>query len=404
MLSLSDIIVDIPPSPTLAATDKANKLKAEGKDVIALTVGEPDFNTPDHIKAAAVEALNKNMTRYVSAQGILPLREEIVKKIKNDQKLEYKPSEVIVTNGGKHALAAAFSVLLNPGDEVVIPAPYWTSYPDMVKIAGGVPVILETKAANGYEFTADDLLKVCTPKTKIIVLNTPSNPTGACLSESLLKEIAAAIKTLKNYQNIAIVSDEVYEYIAYDGFKHTSFLTVAPELREQSIIVNAFSKTYAMTGWRVGYAVGPKNVIDAMSNHQSQFTSNVCSIAQYAASKAYSDGGAFPLMMRDDFSRRLNIVCEAVKEMPGIALSVKPRGAFYTFLEVDGLIGKKTPSNNTITCGNDFTEYLLNDFNIVTVQGEAFGAKAAFRISFALETSQLLKALDRIKEAASKLK
>lgn len=402
MVSLSDIIKGIPASATLAASQKANELKAQGRDVISFTVGEPDFDTPPHVKAAAIEALEKGLTKYTATNGILPLREEICKKLKRDQGVEYKPSEVIVTNGGKQALAAAFAVLLNPGDEVVIPAPYWTSYPDMVKLVGGVPVVVETTAANGYLASPEAIVKACSPKTRIVVINTPSNPTGGAYTGAELRAIAQALSKLPNRDQIVVVSDEVYEYITFDGFKHESFLTAAPEWRANTVLVNAYSKAYSMTGWRVGYAVGPKFIIDAMNTHQSQFTSNVCSIAQYAAVKAYDDGYAFPKMMQAEFQKRLDLVVAAVAEMPGIKLSVKPRGAFYAFLEIDGLLGKKSGAT-TIKGGEDFASYLLDQFDVVTVQGEAFGAPAAVRISFALHPDLLKKGLDRIKQAAERL-
>ncbi len=402
MVSLSRSIADIPPSPTIAAAERAATLKAQGRGVISLTVGEPDFDTPQHVKDAAIEAMKKGLTKYTAVQGIMPLREVISKKLKRDQGVDFAPKDIIVTNGGKQALFAAFAVLLNPGDEVVIPAPYWTSYPEMVRIVGGVPVIVETKAIDGYLMSPDALAKACTPKTKLIVLNTPSNPTGACYSGADLKALGKAISGLKNGKDIAIVSDEVYEYITFNGFRHESIATVAPELREQIVLVNAFSKAYSMTGWRVGYAAGPKQVIASMAVYQSQLSSNVCSIAQHAAVKAYEDDYAFPRMMQAEFAKRLDTVWEAVKKMPGIKMSIKPKGAFYAFLEIDDLIGKKN-GNFVIKSGADFTNYLLENYDIATVQGDAFGAPNAFRISFALDPEQLAKALDRITDAAASL-
>lgn len=403
MVSLSRSIAVIPPSPTLAASERAQALKAEGRDVISLTVGEPDFDTPAHVKKAAVEALEKNFTRYVAVQGILPLRETISKKLKRDQGVDYSPKEIIVTNGGKQALGAAFAVLLNPGDEVIIPAPYWTSYPEMVRLVGGEPVIVETAAKDGYRMSPEAMVKAVTAKTKLIILNSPSNPTGACYSADDLRAIAEAFRSLKNRSEMMIVLDEVYEYITFDGFKHESLLTLAPDLRDSILCVNAFSKAYAMTGWRVGYAAGPKPVIDAMTVHQSQFTSNVCSIAQYAAARAYDDDYAFPKMMCAEFQKRLDLVSGAVERMPGVKLSVKPRGAFYAFLEVDDLVGRSA-GGKAIKSGDDFTQYLLEKFDVVTVQGSAFGAVNSLRMSFALATPLLEKALSRIAEAAASVK
>ncbi len=378
-------------------------LKAAGRDVISLTVGEPDFDTPAHIKRAAVEALEKNFTRYTAVQGILPLRETIAKKLRRDQQVEYTVKDIVVTNGGKQAVGAAFAVLLNPGDEVIIPAPYWTSYPEMVRLVGAEPVIVETTAESGYRMTPEALLRACTPKTKVIVLNSPSNPTGGCYSGDDLRALAASIMTLSNWREVVVLLDEVYEYITFDGFKHESMLTLAPDLRDNIVLVNAFSKAYAMTGWRVGYAAGPKEIIDAMTVHQSQFTSNVCSIAQYAAAHAYDDDYAFPTMMRNEFQKRLDIVCEAVERMPGVKLSVKPRGAFYAFLEVDELVGRSA-GGKVIRSGDDFVQFLLEKFDVVTVQGSAFGAPNSLRLSFAIATPLLEKALSRIAEAAAMAK
>jgi len=402
MVSISHLVEVVPPSPTMAAGAKAAALKAQGKDVVSMTVGEPDFDTPQHVKDAAVEALAKGFTKYVASEGILPLREAIAAKFKRDQNVEYSPKEIIVTNGGKQACAAACAVLLNPGDEVVIPAPYWTSYPDMVRLVGGKPVIVETLAKDGFLMSPKQLLAACTPKTKMIILNSPSNPTGACYSRADLRALADAFLTLKNKEDITIMSDEVYEYITFDGFKQESLVTVAPELKNNILIVNAFSKAYAMTGWRVGFAAGPKVIIDAMAVHQSQFTSNVCSIAQYAAARAFDDKGEFPSKMRAEFEKRLEIVWNAVKAMPGIELSVKPRGAFYAFLELDGLMGKKA-GKFVINSGQDFADYLLDQFDVVVVQGEAFGNKNCVRISFALSQLALEKGLSRIHEAATRL-
>ena len=402
VVSLSNAILSLEPSPTLSASQRANELKALGKDIISLTVGEPDFETPQHIKDAAADAMKKGYTRYTAVAGILPLRHAISEKLQRDQHLVFPPSQVVVTNGGKQALAAACAVLLNPGDEAVIPAPYWTSYPDMVKLTGAKPVIVHGRAENGYVLTGEELLKACTPRTKVIFLNTPSNPTGACYTEAQLQDWRKALSTLKNKDQIVILSDEVYEYITYDDFKHVSFATIAPEFRENTLVVNAFSKTYAMTGWRVGYVAGPKHIISAIETHQSQFTSNVCSIAQYAAAKAYEDGGAFPKQMQEEFSRRLDFLCEAAANIKGVRL-VRPKGAFYGFFEIDQLLGKRAGSV-TIDSGLALTRYLLEEFDVAVVQGEAFGAPAAFRISFALGTSALSRALQRITDAIAKLK
>lgn len=398
-LRLSDSIARVQPSPTLAASARAQELKAQGKDIISFTVGEPDFDVPDHIKRAADKAMAQGFSKYTAVGGIAPLKETILQKMKRDQGLEYKASEVVVTNGGKQAIAAACAVLLNPGDEVVIPSPYWTSYPDIVELCGGKSVFARTTPDEGYVLRPEVLLQACTPKTKMIILNSPSNPTGAGYSREELRALADAVLSLPNWRDIVILSDEVYEYFVYRGFEHSSIAAIAPNLRDNILIVNAFSKAYAMTGWRVGYAVGPKAIIDAMTTHQSQFTSNVCSVAQYAAAAAYDDASEFPRKMAAEFVRRYEIVCEAVKEMPGISLPTSPCGAFYAFLRVEGLFGKRA-GNKVITCAQDFTDYLLEKFDTVVVQGEAFGDPGAVRMSYAMATPQLKKGLERIAEAA----
>ena len=402
MTTLSRIISNISPSPTLAASQRAALMKEKGLDVISFTVGEPDFDTPEHIKAAAVEALNKGFTKYTAVGGIKILKEAIVAKLKRDIGIDANLNQIIVTNGGKQALASAFSVLLNPGDEVIIPSPYWTSYPDMVKLADGEPKIIQTQANNGYILEPKQLEAACSEKTKAIVINTPSNPTGACYDSSDISKLVEVVLNLKNQKEIIIIADEVYDAITYDGFEHVSLLTVAPEIRENIILVNAFSKTYSMTGWRVGYSFASRQIIAAMENHQSQFTSNVCSIAQYAASHAFDDDGAFVRIMRAEFAKRRDIVCAEVENMSGIKLDPAPRGAFYAFLDVSDLFGK-SDDNFKINSASDFSNYLLEKYNVVVVQGEAFGCSDCIRISFALNTQLLQKGLKRIKEAAQRL-
>ncbi|MCB0324102.1 MAG: pyridoxal phosphate-dependent aminotransferase [Bdellovibrionales bacterium] len=401
MVSLSKSISRVEPSPTQAAAARARALAEQGKDIISFTVGEPDFDTPAHVKAAAIEALEKGLTKYTAANGILPLREAICAKLRRDQDLEYSPAEIIVTNGGKHALATACAVLLNPGDEAIVPAPYWTSYPDMARIASGEAVIVQTTAEQGYLMSPEALANACSSRTKLIFLNTPSNPTGACYSREQLRALAEVINRLPNRDEIVVLSDEVYEYITYDGFQHVSFLSVAPELRANSMLINAFSKTYSMTGWRVGYAAGPKHIIDAMTTHVSQFTSNVTSIAQYAAAKAYEDHGAFPRLMLKEFTKRRDLVLEAAEQMPGVSI-VPPKGSFFAFFNVAELLGKSV-DGRLISQARDFAEYLLEDYDVVVVQGEAFGDPQSVRISFALATDRLKVGLARMIEATKRL-
>lgn len=396
MTRLSNAILKIKPSATLALAARAVQLRAQGKDIISFTVGEPDFDTPQHVKAGAIEALEKGFTKYTPVIGILPLRNAVQAKLRRDQGLEYGVDEIAISNGGKQALAGAFSVLLNPGDEVIIPAPYWTSYPDMVLLTGATPVVVNTTAADGYLMSPEALARACSPRTRMIILNSPSNPTGGAYTEAELRALADVIAKLPNSREVIVVSDEVYEYFTYDGFRHYSIASVAPELRDNTVIVNAFSKSYAMTGWRVGYAVGPKEIISAIVNHQSQFSSNVCSIAQYAALRAFDDEGAFPRMMIEAFNRRLDILTELISEVPGLELPVKPRGAFYAFLRLEKLFGRKTPSGKVITCATDFCDYLLDEHDVMVVQGEAFGDPGAMRVSFACDEATLTKGLGRI--------
>lgn len=402
MTTLSESIKRVKPSMTLAASTRAQELKQAGRDIISLTVGEPDFDTPQHIKDAAIEAMKRGFTKYTAVGGIASLKEAIVKKFKTDQNLEFKPNEILVTNGGKQALAAACAVLLNPGDEAIITAPYWTSYPDMVRMTGAEAVIVNASAQNGYRMTPDQLAKAITPKTKIIFFNSPSNPTGACYSLADLRALLDVIKAAPNAKEITVISDEVYEYITYEDTPLASPLAAAPEMRDQIMIVNAFSKAYSMTGWRVGYAAGPKAIIDAMNTHQSQFTTNVCSIAQHAAAAAYADNYAFPKMMRGEFRKRLDMVCNAVEKMPNVELPVRPQGAFYGFLRVEGLFGKRA-GDVVIKSGGDVANYLLEKFDVAVVQGEAFGDAGAIRMSFALDSANLEKALARITEAVQQL-
>lgn len=399
---LNRFIVNVKASPTLVAASRARELKRLGRNVISFTVGEPDFDTPEHIKHAAAEAMAKGFTKYTAVDGIAQLKETIQAKLLNEQKLEYKPSEIIVTNGGKQALAACCAVLLNEEDEVVIPAPYWTSYPDIVALSGAKSVVIETSPEEGYLITPEDLLAAVTQKTKVIILNSPSNPTGAAYSAKQLRELADAFLTIPNHKEIIILSDEVYEYFTYGDFQHASILQVAPELHSNVVIVNSFSKSYSMTGWRVGYAAGPRWLIDPMSIHQSQFTTNVCSIAQYAAAAAYSDNAAFPKLMRDEFAKRHKMVIDAVKQIPGIELPIAPVGAFYGFLRIEDLIGKKD-GEFTVRSAEDFAAYLLERFDVATVHGEAFGDPGAIRISYALSQDQLKLGLEKIAEAAKHL-
>ncbi len=403
MISFSQSILKVKPSATLETQALAHRLRAEGRDIVGLVAGEPDFDTPEHVKEGAREALKKGFTKYTDVNGILPLREAIATKLKIDQQLQFSPEEIVVTNGGKQAIAAACAVLLNPGDEVIIPAPYWTSYPDMVQLAGGVPIIVQTLPEEGYLMQAEALEKACTSRTKGIILNSPVNPTGACYGEKELRALSKVISNLKVAEDLFILLDEVYEYITFDGFKHQSFATLCPEHRERTLIVNAFSKSYSMTGWRVGYIAGSLPIIKQIGKHQSQFTSNVCSIAQYAATKAYDDGRAFPQMLAKEFSIRLELVLSTLKRIPGMNVPVKPRGAFFVFPRVEELFGKRVGDIH-IDSAHTLVKFLLEKHNLSVLQGEAFGDPGAIRLSFATSQETIVKALSRLQEGVESLR
>ena len=403
MIELSSVIKKIKPSATQAAAARAAALKEAGRDIISLTLGEPDFDTPEHVKEGARQAMAEGHTRYTKVGGIDSLKESIIARFKKDYALEYKKSELIVTNGAKQSIAAACAVTLNPGDEVVIPAPYWTSYPEMVMLAGAEPVSIMTTPESGYLLSPEQLKEVCTEKTRMIILCSPSNPTGGCYKKEDLRALADAAKELPCGDKLIFLCDEVYDYFSYEGHEHVSFPTACAQLREQTILVNAFSKAYAMTGWRVGFCFAPEHIIKAMSVHQSQFVSNVCSIAQHAAACAYEDGGEFPKTMVKHFSERREMLCQGLAKIPGLSLSKPPLGAFYIFFRVEELFGKTTPSGDRIQCAMDFVTHVLENHGVAMVPGEAFGDAGAVRLSFASSLQELEKGLARISEAVSVL-
>lgn len=402
MVSLSSVASKILPSPTQGAAARAAELKAMGKKIISLTVGEPDFDAPEHVKQAVIDAMEQGFSKYTAVAGIAPLRESIAAKLKRDQSLEVAPSQIIVTNGGKQALSQTCAVVLSPGDQAIIPAPYWTSYPEMVRAVGAEPVCAPTSPDNGYILTPEQLEKAWTDKTKLLFLNSPSNPTGACYSKDDLRVLAEAFSSLPGSDNAVILSDEVYEYMVYDDREHVSIVEVAPELLDRIVLVNAYSKAYSMTGWRVGYACGPQSIISAMSALQSHTTGNVCSIAQFGAARAYEDQGEFPRRMLKEFAVRRELVTEAVANMPGVRLQSKPDGAFFAFLRIEELLGKKAGSIEIAT-SRDLVQFLLEQYEVAAVQGDAFGDDGAIRISFALDTDTLRTALERIETAVAEL-
>ena len=389
----------IKPSPTMAVTKLAAEMKAAGKDVIGLGAGEPDFDTPDHIKNAAIKAIKNGETKYTAVDGTPALKKAIVKKFSKDNNIEYNTDEVIVSVGGKQVLYNALMSSINPGDEVIIPAPYWVSYPDMVALAGGIPIIVEGKESNNFKVLPDDIKNKISDKTKWIIINSPSNPTGSSYTKNELEDLG---NLLLNYANIFIMSDDIYEKIIYDDFKFYSLAEVVPRLKDRILTVNGVSKAYAMTGWRIGYAGGPKDLISSMSKLQSQSTSNPSSISQAAALAALEGPEEFLTERNDKFRIRRDIVVEMLNNCKGLSC-LKPSGAFYVYPSCSGIIGKSTSNGKVIENSIDFSSYLLESEGVAVVPGSAFGADPFFRISYATTDSILEEACKRIKKACEQL-
>ena len=391
MSIISDSLKKIKPSPTIAVTQKARELKAAGKDVIGLGAGEPDFDTPDNIKQAAIKAINDGDTKYTAVDGTPALKKAIVEKFKKENNLDYTTDQITVGAGGKHVIYNAMMATLNDGDEVIIPAPYWVSYPDIVLLAGGKPVVMECDEKQGFKINPSDLEKFITPKTKWIILNSPSNPTGACYSENDIKAIAAV---LEKHKHIYILSDDIYEHVTYEGFK---FFTIAQieSLKERVLTMNGVSKAYSMTGWRIGYAAGPKDIVKAIAKIQSQSTTNPSSISQAASVEALSGTQDFIKKRADSFQERRDFVVKALNDIDGINC-LNPDGAFYVFPSCKDLMGKKDPSGKEIKSDTDFVQSLLENSGIAVVQGSAFGLEGFFRISYATSMENLKKALEKI--------
>ena len=387
MSIISNSLKRIKPSPTIAVTQKARELKAAGKDVIGLGAGEPDFDTPNNIKKAAIKAINKGETKYTAVDGTLALKQAIVKKFKKENNLKYSTDEITVGTGGKQVIYNTFMATLNKGDEVIIPAPYWVSYPDMVLLAGGKPKIVRCNENDGFKLTAKNLNKAITKKTKWLILNSPSNPTGVSYTK---KEIENLSKVLIKKKNIYILSDDIYEHIIYDKF---NFFTIAQisKLKNRTLTMNGVSKSYAMTGWRIGYAAGPKEIIKAIAKIQSQSTSNPSSISQAAAVEALNGSQNFIKIRANAFKERRDFVVNRLNKIKGISC-LKPNGAFYVFPSCQKLLNKKTK----IKTDKDFVEKLLEYSNVAVVQGSAFGLNGYFRISYATSMNNLKKALERI--------
>ena len=391
MSIISDSLKKIKPSPTIAVTQKARELKAAGKDVIGLGAGEPDFDTPDNIKQAAIKAINDGDTKYTAVDGTPALKKAIVEKFKKENNLDYTTDQITVGAGGKHVIYNAMMATLNEGDEVIVPAPYWVSYPDMVLLAGGKPVIMECDEKQGFKINPIDLEKFITPKTKWIILNSPSNPTGACYSEQDIKAIAAI---LEKHNHVYILSDDIYEHVIYEGFK---FFTIAQinSLKDRVLTMNGVSKAYSMTGWRIGYAAGPKDIVKAIAKIQSQSTTNPSSISQAAAVEALSGTQDFINERANSFQERRDFVVNSLNAIDGIEC-LNPDGAFYVFPSCKGLMGKKDPNGNEIKSDTDFVQSLLENSGIAVVQGSAFGLEGFFRISYATSMDNLKKAMDKI--------
>ena len=399
MSIVSNNLKRIKPSPTIAVTQKAKELKALGKDIIGLGAGEPDFDTPDNIKQAAIKAIKDGDTKYTAVDGTPALKNAIIKKFKRENNLDYQIDQITVGTGGKQVIYNAMMATLNDGDEVIIPAPYWVSYPDIVLLAGGTPVILECNEKQSFKINPLELEKSITKKTKWIILNSPSNPTGACYSEKDIKEIG---KILKKHPHVFILSDDIYEHVTYGNFK---FFTIAQidNIKERVLTMNGVSKAYSMTGWRIGYAAGPKDIIKAIAKIQSQSTTNPSSISQAAAVEALNGEQNFIKERATSFQKRRDFVVSALNAIEGIEC-LNPDGAFYVFPSCKGLIGKKDSKGKEIKKDTDFVQSLLENNGIAVVQGSAFGLEGFFRISYATSMENLQKALEKISIFCKSLK
>ena len=391
MSIVSNTLKRIKPSPTIAVTQKARELKASGKDIIGLGAGEPDFDTPDNIKQAAIKAIKSGDTKYTAVDGTPALKDAIAKKFKRENNLDYQIDQITVGAGGKHVIYNAMMATLNEGDEVIIPAPYWVSYPDIVLLAGGAPVILECNEKQEFKINPLELEKSITKKTKWVILNSPSNPTGACYSEEDIKEIA---NVLKKHHHVYILSDDIYEHITYERFK---FFTIAQidDLKDRVLTMNGVSKAYSMTGWRIGYAAGPKEIIKAIAKIQSQSTTNPSSISQAAAVEALNGTQDFIKERAISFQERRDFVVKSLNEIEGIEC-LNPEGAFYVFPSCKRLIGKKDSNGKELKTDTDFVQSLLENSGVAVVQGSAFGLEGFFRISYATSMENLKKALEKI--------
>jgi aspartate aminotransferase len=399
MSILSDALSRVKPSATIAVSQKARDLKAQGKDIIGLGAGEPDFDTPDNIKQAAIDAIQRGETKYPPVAGIQPLREAIAAKFKRENGLDYTPAQTLVSTGGKQVLYNAFVATLNPGDEVVIPAPYWVSYPEMVLLNGGTPVFVNTRQEDGFKLTAEALDKAITPRTKWFIFNSPSNPTGAAYSHAELK---ALTDVLLKHPHVWVLTDDMYEHLVYGDFKFTTPAQVEPSLYERTLTMNGVSKAYAMTGWRIGYCAGPQSLIKAMEMVQGQQTSGACTIAQWASVEALNGTQDFIAERRKAFEKRRDLVVSMLNRANGIKCPT-PEGAFYVYPSCEGTLGKKAPNGQLLSTDEDFVSALLEVEGVAVVHGSAFGLGPNFRISYATSTQALEDACQRIQRFCAAL-
>ena len=396
---LSDTLARVKPSPTIAVSNKADELKAAGEDVIGLGAGEPDFDTPQNIKDAAIAAIEAGKTKYTIVDGIPELKRAICAKLKRDNGLDYEPAQVSISSGGKQVLYNALMATLNPGDEVVIPAPYWVSYPDMVLLAGGTPVPVEGRLQTGYKITPDQLEAAITDKTKWLIFNSPSNPTGAGYSREELKGLT---DVLMRHPHVWVMTDDMYEHLAYDDFEFCTPAEVEPRLYDRTLTVNGVSKAYAMTGWRIGYAAGPKELIGAMRKIQSQSTSNPSSVSQWAAVEALNGTQDYIATNNEVFKRRRDLVVSMLNEIEGMTCPT-PEGAFYVYPSIGGLIGKTSAKGTKIVDDEAFATALLEETGVAVVFGAAFGLSPNFRISYATSDAELKDACERIQRFCAAL-
>ena len=396
-MKLSDRINRLAPSATLAMSQKSGEMKAQGVDVINLSVGEPDFNTPAHIQEAAKKAIDENYSRYSPVAGYASLREAVVCKLKRENGLEYTPAQISVSNGAKQGVCNTVMTLVNPGDEVIIPAPYWVSYPQMVKLAGGTPVIVHTGFAQDFKMKPEQLEAAITPRTRLLILCSPSNPTGSVYSKEELKALADVVLS---HEDVYVLADEIYEHINYTG-RHESIAQFAG-MQERAIIVNGVSKAYAMTGWRIGYIAAPEWIVKGCNKLQGQYTSGPCSVSQKAAEAAYNSDQSCVEEMRLAFERRRNLIVSLAKDIPGLEVNC-PQGAFYLFPKCSSFYGKSYGSY-IVNNSTDLAMYLLDEAHVATVGGDAFGDPECFRMSYATSDDNIKEAMRRIKEALGKLK